>query len=177
MPTVPTPTPRPDGAVSHPVPTPARPAPTPTPPPSGNRPFAAPATSRVVNVPSSIDATGSTDVGSALQSFINGQPDGSVITFPVNGVYRLSTGIRLDSRHDLILDGRGSTIRTTGPGGSALSSPFVLSSASSNTDMSIRDFVLEGNNSRTDAGHLRRRAGEREWPSSSTAVPGSSSAA
>ena len=127
------------------------PAPTFTPPPSGNRPFAAPATTRVVNVPSSIDATGATDVGSALQSFINGQPDGSVITFPVNGVYRLSTGIRLDSRHDLIFDGRGTTIRTTGSGGSALSSPFVLSWASSNTDIWIRNFVLEGNNTRTGA--------------------------
>ena len=127
------------------------PAPTFTPPPSGNRPFAAPATTRVVNVPSSIDATGATDVGSALQSFINGQPDGSVITFPVNGVYQLSTGIRLDSRHNLVFDGRGTTIRTTGSGGSALSSPFVLSWASSNTDIWIRNFILEGNNTRTGA--------------------------
>ena len=140
---VPTPTPVP---LATPGPTSA---PTFTPPPSGNRPFAAPATSRVVNVPSSIDATGATDVGSALQSFINGTPDGSVITFPVNGTYRLSTGIRLDSRHNLIFDGRGTTIRTTGSGGSALSSPFVLSWASSNTDIWIRNFVLEGNNTRT----------------------------
>ena len=127
------------------------PAPTFTPPPSGNRPFAAPATTRVVTVPSSIDASGATDVGAALQSFINGQPDGSVISFPVNGVYRLSTGIRLDSRHNLVFDGRGTTIRTTGSGGSALSSPFVLSWASSNTDIWIRDFILEGNNTRTGA--------------------------
>ena len=146
---VPTPTPVP---VTTPAPTSApTPAPTFTPPPSGNRPFAAPATTRVVNVPSSIDATGATDVGSALQSFINGQPDGSVITFPVNGVYQLSTGIRLDSRHNLVFDGRGTTIRTTGSGGSALSSPFVLSWASSNTDIWIRNFILEGNNTRTGA--------------------------
>ena len=49
----------------------------------------------------------------------------------------------------MILDGRGTTIRTTGSGGSALSSPFVLSWASSNTDIWIRNFVLEGNNTRT----------------------------
>jgi hypothetical protein len=141
--TAPTPVP-----TSAPTPVPTA-GPTATPPPSGNRPFAAPVTSRTVSVPASIDATGSSDVGSALQSFINGQPDGSVISFPTGAVYRLSTGIRLDSRHNLIFDGRGATIRTTGAGASALSSPFVLSWASSNTDIWIRNFVLEGNNTRT----------------------------
>ena len=150
-----------------PVPTPRRPAPVSTPAPThrprhrsptgsdpataGQPPVPAPAPARRVDVPSRSTRAASTDVGSALNSFINGVPDGSVITFPVNGVYRLSTGIRLDSRHNLVFDGRGTTIRTTGSGGSALSSPFVLSWASSNTDIWIRNFILEGNNTRTGA--------------------------
>jgi hypothetical protein len=122
-----------------------------TPPPvtGTNRPFPAPVTSRTVSVPSSIDASGASDVAAALQAFINGVPDGSVIAFPAGAVYRVSAGIRLDNRHNLILDGRGATIRTTGSGGSALASPLVLSWATSNSDIWIRDLVLEGNNART----------------------------
>ena len=122
---------------------------TPTVVPSGSRPFAAPATTRSVTVPSSIDASGGSDVRPALQSFINSQPNGTAISFPSGAVYRVGAGIRLDNRHNLILDGRGTTIRTTGSGGSALSSPFVLSWATGNTDIWIRNFVLEGNNTRT----------------------------
>ncbi len=121
----------------------------PTPPPAAARPFAAPVTSRTVRVPSSIDASGGSNAGPALQSFLNHVPNGSVIAFPAGGTYRVAAGLRLDGRHNLILDGHGSTIRTTGSGGSALASPIVLSWATANSDIWIRNFVLEGNNLRT----------------------------
>ena len=99
---VPTPTPT---AVPTTAPTAA---PTPTPPPSSlNRPFAAPVTSRTVNVPSSIDASGSSDAGPALNSFIAGVPDGSVITFPTNGVYKVSQGLYMRGRSNLVFQGTG----------------------------------------------------------------------
>ena len=70
----PVPTPAPT-----PKPTPA-PAPTPTPtPPSGS----------TYRVPSSIDATGSSNVSSAMQAFVNSVPDGSTISFPTGATYLL----------------------------------------------------------------------------------------
>ena len=131
---------------------------TPTVVPSGSRPFAAPATTRSVTVPSSIDASGGSDVRPALQSFINSQPNGTAISFPSGAVYRVGAGIRLDNRHNLILDGRGTTIRTTGSGG--LSSPFVLSWAIEQHRRLDPELRPRRQQHPDRHGHLRRRAGE-----------------
>ena len=139
---VPTPTPT---AVPTTAPTAA---PTPTPPPSSlNRPFAAPVTSRTVNVPSSIDASGSSDAGPALNSFIAGVPDGSVITFPANGVYKVSQGLYMRGRSNLVFQGNGSTLRLTGSGGTTASSGFKLDNA--NSDIAFHHFTIIGNNPNT----------------------------
>lgn len=111
------------------------------------RPFASPATSRTVTVPSSIDATGSSDVTSALASFVEGVPDGSVIVFPANGTYRVTQGIYLRGRSDLVFEGNGSTIRSSGSGGSTASSGFKLDNL--NTDIAIRNFKIVGSNPNT----------------------------
>jgi len=123
-------------------------APTATPPPpsSGSRPFAAPVTSRTVTVPGSIDATGGSNAGAALQSFINSQPDGTVINFNP-GVYRLDRGLFISGRHNLVFVGNGATLRAAGSNTLIAASPFLIDGA--NSDIVVRGFVIEGNNPRT----------------------------
>jgi hypothetical protein len=100
-----------------------------------------------VSVPSSINATGSTDVTSALASFINSVPDGSVISFPPNATYRLTNGIYLRGRNNLVLAGNGTTLKMTGGGTSTAYSGFKLDTL--NADIAIRDFKVVGSNPNT----------------------------
>jgi hypothetical protein len=100
-----------------------------------------------VNVPSSIDATGSTDVTSALASFINNVPNGSVISFPPNANYRLTSGIHLRGRNNLVLAGNGTTLKLTGGGTSTAHSGFKLDAL--NADIAIRNFRIVGANPNT----------------------------
>ena len=89
------------------------PTPTPKPAPLSSRPFPAPVTTGTYTVPASIDASGRTDVSSALSSFIASVPDGSVINFPAGGVYGITKAVTLSygGRHNLVLNGNGATIK------------------------------------------------------------------
>jgi hypothetical protein len=98
----------------------------------------------VVQVPSSIDATGEDDVARALQRFVDRVPDGSVINFSPAGTYRLSHGIRLTDRTDLVFDGNGATLLLIGSGDLVASSAFFL--ADHDTGITIQDFTIVGNN-------------------------------
>jgi hypothetical protein len=139
----PAPTPTPTPAAT---PTPTA-TPTPSPTPSGSRPFPAPVTSQTVNVPTSIDKTGSVDVTSALNAFIASVPNGSTIQFPANATYRVTQGIYLRSKSNLVLEGNGTTIRTNGAGDSTASSGFKIDNQV--TDVAIRNFNVVGNNPNT----------------------------
>ena len=75
-------------------------------------------------------------------------PNGSTIVFKAGGTYRVSQGLRLANRHDLVFEGNGATIRTTGAGDSLRASPFLIDGGSSRITM--RDLTLVGNN--PDAG-------------------------
>jgi hypothetical protein len=97
-----------------------------------------------VTVPSSIDSSGGTDVSTALQRFVDGVPNGSTISFRSGGTYRLSRGIQLRSRRNLVFDGNGATFRITGSGSALESSAFFLSTG--NQDITIREFTMIGNN-------------------------------
>ena len=149
-------------AVRRPSPTPppaAKPTPTPAPTqptakPTGASPFAAPVTTATYTVPASIDATGATDVSAALNAWIQGVPDGSVISFPAKGVYKLGKGIQLGNRHNLVFQGNGATLRASGAGSDLLSSLFVSGFSyplrywtGGTTHIAIRDFNLVGNDS------------------------------
>jgi hypothetical protein len=123
------------------------PAPTPTATPASTRPFAAPVTSRTVNVPTTIDRTGATNAAAALQSFLSGVPDGSIIVFPAGGVYRMDRGLFLANRHHLVFEGNGATLRATGAGTLIAASPVLIDGA--NSDIAVRNFTIEGNNGRT----------------------------
>lgn len=140
------------------------PAPTPTPVPtkspseltdlptapviSSDRPIPAPVTSETVNVPAIIDATGSSDTSAALNAWIATVPDGSVISFPPGGTFRLTAGIQLTNRHNLVLEGNGATLRPTGQVDIQANSAFALwgGGTSLNTDIAIRDFTIIGQN-------------------------------
>jgi hypothetical protein len=115
--------------------------------PPGTRPFAAPVTTRTVSVPSAIDSSGATDAGTALQSFINSQPNGTVINFKAGGVYRLNRGLNINGRHHLVLVGNGATLRAAGANTLNAASPIVIEG--SNSDIVVRGFTIEGNNPRT----------------------------
>lgn len=93
------------GPTSTPTPTRAptlTPKPTPTPTPTATPP--APAG---IAVPSSIDATGSSDASAALMSFLNTVPDGSTIVFKAGGVYRMDSALKFSGRHNLVFEGPG----------------------------------------------------------------------
>ena len=120
--------------------------PTPT-PPSSSRPFRAPVTTRTVSVPSSIDASGATDVSAALNAFIKSVPDGSTIVFKAGGTYRLSQGLWLTNRHNLVFEGNGATLRAAGSGSTLVSTPFRIDQG--NGSISIRGFTIVGNNPNT----------------------------
>ena len=119
----------------------------------GTRPFAAPVTTRTVAVPSSIAATGATDVSAALNAFVASVPDGSIITFPAGATYRLDQGIQFANRHNLVFVGNGATLKVgaSASGADQLNSTFVLGHiygsywTSGTSDIAIRDFVLVGN--------------------------------
>jgi hypothetical protein len=120
-------------------------APPPTPPTTlpATRPFPAPVTTRTVTVPASIDATGSSDVSTAFKEFIRSVPDGSLINFPSAAVYRIDRAIFFRSRHNLILDGNGCTLKYTSVTGTSQSHSLWYDEGGG-SDIWIRDFALVG---------------------------------
>jgi outer membrane murein-binding lipoprotein Lpp len=124
----PTPTPQP---TPTPAPT-ATPTPTPTPAPTP--------TPTGVSVPTSIDKTGATDVTSALQTFINNQPNGTTIIFPANGIYKTTGRVSITNKTGLTLIGNGSDLRVSDTGLRVVTS----------SNITIRGFDIVGTN--TQAG-------------------------
>jgi hypothetical protein len=111
---------------------------------NGVRPFAAPVTTVTVDVPGSIDATGATDVYTALQTFISGVADGTLINFPAAGIYRISHTVELFARHNLIIDGNGCTLKYTTVTGTTQEYSLWHDSSAGGSDIWIRNFVLIG---------------------------------
>lgn len=113
----------------------------PTPTPVAGRPFPPPITTGTYTVPSTIDSTGTTDVTSALQSFITGVPSGSIISFKAGGTYRLTKGM-LITRNNLVLEGNNATLHVYGTSEIIEQSPFYINGPY--TDIEIKDFTLWG---------------------------------
>ncbi len=101
-----------------------------------------------VDVPASVDATGSTDASAALQRFVDGVPDGSTIRFQAGGTYRMDHGLVLRGRHDLVFEGNGATLRAQGSASEPTDSLFALMERDER--ITVRGFTLIGNN--PDAG-------------------------
>ncbi len=83
-------------------------------------------------VPASITHDCSSDVAAELSSWIESVPDDSVLTFSPGGCYRVDETLVLKNRHNLVIDGKGATLRpmTTG-------------------DRTRQELVLRGGNSLT----------------------------
>jgi len=70
-----------------------------------------------VTIPASIDATGATDVTAALQAWIDGVPDGSILAFGGAGkTYKISRRLNLAGRNHLLLEGGGCTLNNVANG-------------------------------------------------------------
>ena len=96
------------------------------------------------NIPSSIDATGTYDVSSALIAFIASVPDGGTISFKSGGVYRLDKALKFGGRHNLTLQGNGATL--VGHGGTTESSSIFWLGPQADTGITLANFKLVGNN-------------------------------
>lgn len=105
-------------------------------------------TASVVDVPSSVDATGTSDASAALQRFVDGQPNGSIIRFQAGGTYRMDHGLVLHDRHDLVFEGNGATLRAQGSASQPTDSLFALMDGDER--ITVRGLTLIGNN--PDAG-------------------------
>jgi hypothetical protein len=127
------------------------PSPTPTSAPSsqtGVGPRSTPPTPSGNIVPSSIDKTGTTDVTSALQSWINSQPNGTaasptILIFPSGAIYKMNGGLRIDNKSYITLWGYGSTLRPMGNGSTTGNSGFRLQNSS---NLKILGFRIKGAN-------------------------------
>lgn len=92
------------------------------------------------------DTTGTMDVHAAIQAVIDVAPDGSRIVFPQGATLRLDTGLTIDGRDDLILDGNGATLVTNGC--TRDSSLISVGLFEPSTDVTIREFRMVGGNDR-----------------------------
>jgi hypothetical protein len=102
-------------------------------------------TTATYGVPVSIDATGRTDVSSALINFIASVPDGSVINFPAGGVYGITKALTLGftGRHNLVFNGNGATIRYLSDTGTS-ENDSVLYDQGNGSNLTFENFTLVG---------------------------------
>jgi hypothetical protein len=110
--------------------------------PSG-RMFPAPVTTGTYTVPNTIDATGATDVQSALDTFIGTVPNGSIVSFPIGATYRLNTALRISGRNNLVFEGHGATLQSRGGSGDADSTLTLVGCQ----HITIRNMTIAGNSS------------------------------
>ncbi len=107
---------------------------------------AAPSRPNLYRVPASIDRSGSTNVSVPLQAFIDSVPDRSTIAFPAGATYLLGgNGIKLDGRRKLFFAGHGAKLKVVGCR-DATNSAFVIGLGNPSSRITIRNFVIAGNN-------------------------------
>jgi hypothetical protein len=115
----------------------------------------------VVPVPGTIDSTGTADVTGPLNAFFAGLAPGSTVMFPPGSRYRVEGVLLLLDRHDLTIEGNGSTVfaRTDGSG---VAPPRAGYRAywprrrehwhiRDSTDVTLRNFTVQGANPRAGA--------------------------
>lgn len=64
-----------------------------------------------VDVPADVADDCSTDVSAALNTWLEGVPDGSEVWFGERACYRVDDSLTLENRTDLVIEGNGSTFR------------------------------------------------------------------
>jgi hypothetical protein len=94
-------------------------------------------------VPSSIDATGATDVTSALQAFLNSAPHHSELDFKAGARYRIEGTLHLSYRNDMAVDGKGATFFATTPTNDRNRSQWVFGNDS---NLEVSNMTIHGAN-------------------------------
>jgi hypothetical protein len=98
---------------------------------------------RRTKIPETIDATGSRDVHTELQEFVNQVPDGTAIVFKAGGRYRMERALWINGKRNLTLEGHGARIdlprADLGWGGMGFH-------VSNSTGTIIRNLTMVGNN-------------------------------
>ena len=97
---------------------------------------------RVVQVPTSIDGTGRTDVSRPFSAFLATVPDGSTIELVPNAQYRMESTWVLPSRRGLTVDGKNAKIFSTTPGDRTRSNIVVQGGS----DIVFRNLRVQGAN-------------------------------
>jgi hypothetical protein len=95
-----------------------------------------------ISVPASIDGSGAHDVTAALQRFLSGVADGSVVRLGSKASYRVDGTLLLDHRHNLTIDGNGARVFAETRGGKARSQWYVRDGS----NIVFRDLTVQGAN-------------------------------
>lgn len=97
---------------------------------------------KIYTVPSRIDATGSREVSGELNKFIASVPNGSIIRFQRNGVYRVRKAVRVRGKDRITINGNQATLKLVGPVNFDGSGLFVERLSNSVT---VRNLKIVGN--------------------------------
>jgi hypothetical protein len=92
-------------------------------------------------IPASIDATGATDVTGALQTYLNGLANGSKVVLKAGATYRITNGIKIVGKSNLVIDGNGATIYKSTRGNSP-----ILELRESSDNNTIKNLTIKGVN-------------------------------
>lgn len=97
-----------------------------------------------IAVPTSIAKDCSVDVTGKLLSWIGSVPDGSTLSFPSDGCYRIDGMLRIDGRANLRFEGNGATFRAFTAGEKTRHHWWFVGSR----NITLRDMVIRGANPR-----------------------------
>ena len=108
--------------------------------------FPPPQVTPVHLVPTSVDATGATDVTRQLNEFFASVPDGSVIRFQRGGRYRVEGTVLLREREDITIDGNAGMLfaQTTGTGVVSDVRRRVHLLVSGGSNITVRNLAIRG---------------------------------
>jgi hypothetical protein len=104
--------------------------------------------------PTSIDATGATDVTMQLKGFIAGVPDGSTISFPAGARYRIDGSLIIEGRNNLTFEGNGAEFFATTEADRNRRHWWIRNS----DGITIRDVVVRGANPNAGTGEAAYRS-------------------
>lgn len=99
-------------------------------------------------VPSSIAKDCSVDVTGKLLSWIASVPDGSTLSFPSDGCYRIDGQLRIEGRANLRFEGNGATFRAVTLGGLTRHHWWFVGGR----NIVLRDMVIRGANPKAGTG-------------------------
>jgi Right handed beta helix region/Malectin domain len=92
-------------------------------------------------VPSTIDATGATDVTRPLQKFLDAASHHSEVDFPAGARYRIEGTLVVDKRNDFVVNGNGATFFATTTGSSRTRSQW---SFDDDSNLEVSHLVIRG---------------------------------